>query len=859
MKKLRIFAASPGDMASERAKVETVAALLKPLADHLGIVLEVVDWRAVVPDMGRPEQVILDQLKPSSWDVLIGMLWHRFGTPPGGTDPQTQRMYLSGTEEEFRVAFRLWQQFGTPRIMIYRCTRAIPPDALDLDQFKRVKQFFAEFEAIGGEHPGLYQSFETTEAFETLLLDNLQKLLIAYGEQTSGQPVAADVIQSLTPRPPDNLPRRAPFFGRKREIDLTLRALSPEDRTWGVLLDGIGGIGKTSLAVEVAYLCKERGLFDAFIFVSAKQNLLAPGGIRELTPAARTLDEFLNETARILGETGIPQLGSNDKRRALLDALRSTRALLLYDNLETLSQDEQEALADFLRELPSGCKAITTSRRRGGEGAVWLRMEKLDWEGARAIIQNEMGRDSQLARKLTSAGEARWPELYDETRGSPLALMHVLGLMRVRASLTLNGALELLRGNHDPDLERFIFQEARRDLTSNDQTALGALSFFASSADFEVWMDIAGLSLNALETTIDRLSALSLVDLLPEDRYELHPLTRNFVRDELLADRQIARSLGWRFSWYWVAYARHYGKESYQTFDRLEAEWANLEATANWLWQTTTLEGDNVGDQDAALMLNNLLLDLNSFLVFVGRWDERIHWNMHLYKVMSVMGYWRVAGRWAYQVAWLHYNRTDTELMVHWTNRCIEAWKHSGTEYQQATQLRLKGLMARQRKDYTTAEHYYKEMLGILRELKSERGIVIVLLELGALAQECEQYDTAEKYYCEALNLIRNSDDQESQGTCFNKLGGLALDREHWEEARTWFEQALQSLQEVGQHARIATAQHGLARVHEAEGQPELALPLAQKALAIHERLRFRDLAKTRTLVERLRAAVGEQ
>ena len=166
MKKLRIFAASPSDMVTERAKVDTVASLLKPLADNLGIVLEVVDWRAVVPDMGRPEQVILDQLKPTAWDVFIGILWHRFGTSPGGSGPQTQRAYLSGTEEEFETAYRLWKQNGKPRIMMYRCIRAIPPDALDPDQFKRTKEFFAQFDAVKGEHPGLYQSFDTTEAFE---------------------------------------------------------------------------------------------------------------------------------------------------------------------------------------------------------------------------------------------------------------------------------------------------------------------------------------------------------------------------------------------------------------------------------------------------------------------------------------------------------------------------------------------------------------------------------------------------------------------------------------------------------------------------------------------------------------------
>lgn len=171
LKKLRIFAASPSDVAAERAKLETVLGLLKPLADHIGLSVEVVDWRKVAPDMGRPQQVIFDQLQPATWDVFIGILWHRFGTPPGGKDPQTQKEYLSGTEEEFRTAFRLWEQFKKP------------------------------------------------------LLDNLQKLLLEYSEKEKGRPVSAQEMQMLAPQSPDNLPRRAAFFGRDKEMERVLHAL----------------------------------------------------------------------------------------------------------------------------------------------------------------------------------------------------------------------------------------------------------------------------------------------------------------------------------------------------------------------------------------------------------------------------------------------------------------------------------------------------------------------------------------------------------------------------------------------------------------------------------------------------------
>ena len=279
------------------------------MADYLGLTLEVVDWRAVVPDAGRPQQIIFDQLKSTTWDIFIGILWHRFGTPSGAKD-KTGKDYLSGTEEEFKTAYELWKQHGRPRMVLYRCTRALPFD-VDPDQLKHVREFFKLIEDTKGDYPALYQVFDTTESFEKLLFDNLQKLLIEYGEQ-SKTPITPEVVQNLAPKILNNLPRRAAFFGRAKEMEIVMRALSPADRTWGILVDGIGGIGKSALAVEAAYRVQDTGAFNAFVFITAKQNILAPFGIREQTPVARVLDDFLNETARVLRQ---PEIAKLDKRR----------------------------------------------------------------------------------------------------------------------------------------------------------------------------------------------------------------------------------------------------------------------------------------------------------------------------------------------------------------------------------------------------------------------------------------------------------------------------------------------------------------------------------------------------------------
>ena len=204
--------------------MESIVASLKPLADFSKLTIEVVDWRTAVPDMGRPQQVIFDQLQPATWDVFVGILWHRFGTPSGGRNLLTHQTYLSGTEEEFHTAYSLWKRFKRPRIMLYRCLRQVSLDALDLDQYARVKSFFGELDAVQGHFPGLYQSFETTEGFERLMLHNLQQVIIECKDPIRPAPTTDSQNK---PAPPDlvsppTLPQEGPSPGKARlpEMDV---------------------------------------------------------------------------------------------------------------------------------------------------------------------------------------------------------------------------------------------------------------------------------------------------------------------------------------------------------------------------------------------------------------------------------------------------------------------------------------------------------------------------------------------------------------------------------------------------------------------------------------------------------------
>src|SRR5262249_7372406 len=137
------------------------------------------------------------------------------------------------------------------------------------------------FDAVKGEHPGLYQSFDTTEAFDRLLLDNLQRLLLEYGEHLQGKPLDPAVVQALAPKPRDTLPTQPFFFGREKELAIIAEAISPESRTWGALIDGPGGIGKTALAVRAGRLAPAAD-YPRKVFLSAKVRELTSEGEQKL-------------------------------------------------------------------------------------------------------------------------------------------------------------------------------------------------------------------------------------------------------------------------------------------------------------------------------------------------------------------------------------------------------------------------------------------------------------------------------------------------------------------------------------------------------------------------------------------------
>lgn len=131
-----VFVASPGDCAKERATVgKVVEEINRTVGEREGWFCRVSKWEQNArPAVGRGQQLILDQIGP--YDIMVGIMYKRFGTPTGKAG--------SGTEEEYDAAFSQWRRKRKhkPEIMFYfREVSLREPNKEEIRQYELVTAF----------------------------------------------------------------------------------------------------------------------------------------------------------------------------------------------------------------------------------------------------------------------------------------------------------------------------------------------------------------------------------------------------------------------------------------------------------------------------------------------------------------------------------------------------------------------------------------------------------------------------------------------------------------------------------------------------------------------------------------------
>lgn len=189
---IRAFVASPNDVLAEREALSSIVDELNlTWADFIGIRIELLRWEThSYPSLGADAQEVVNRQIGDDYELFVGILWTRLGTPtPRAT---------SGTVEEFERAFeRRKQGADNPEVMFYLKTAEPPEEKEKHSQSDEIEKFTRRLKGLGI----YYWQFATLREFRQATRIHLSRFV----QQLRQRGVASPRLKSFRRPERDNL------------------------------------------------------------------------------------------------------------------------------------------------------------------------------------------------------------------------------------------------------------------------------------------------------------------------------------------------------------------------------------------------------------------------------------------------------------------------------------------------------------------------------------------------------------------------------------------------------------------------------------------------------------------------------
>jgi len=252
-KPLRVFVSSPSDVPDERLRAALVVDKLAQDYSRF-FPIETYRWEHEPMLASGPFQAAIEP--PSSFDIVILILWSRLGMPlPDPYEGLDGRKPVTGTEWEYEDALKAARATGAPALLAFRNanpalidTRDPQAQARTTAQLHALDDFWKRHFLDRGTFVAAYKEYHDLEEFARLLEEALRKLV----EQRIHQTEAPEAVWMQAPfRGLEAYEfEHAPiFFGRDELVAKAAEQLASQARagTSFLLVSGPSGSGKSSL------------------------------------------------------------------------------------------------------------------------------------------------------------------------------------------------------------------------------------------------------------------------------------------------------------------------------------------------------------------------------------------------------------------------------------------------------------------------------------------------------------------------------------------------------------------------------------------------------------------------------------
>jgi tetratricopeptide (TPR) repeat protein len=608
----------------------------------------------------------------------------------------------------------------------------------------------------------------------------------------------------------------------------------------GILIQGLGGVGKTTLARGFLQWLDQTGGLEYPPFWFSFQEI-------------RSAEYVFNRMGEALFGGDFPTLAMERKIEALAGALREHRLLIVWDNFEsaagiagtavsaTLPEADRELLAQFLGELRGGAtKVIITSRSPedwlGPQRRFLLPLGGLDreerWEYCNAILHDLGSRINRNDKDLV--------ELMDLLGGHPLAMRAILPRLeklnaaQVLAALRSNLAGLKLDGDEDQAKLHatlaFVAQLLPEEL-SPLLVLLGMHEGFVTAAFFEIMAKQvdAGWLRDKIDALMQALVSAGLLRDIGQATYEMHPLLTSYLRSAQVKNAADANRDGWARAF--VDIMGHLADELAprqlheqrgpfhlhgQNFHYALAEAERLGISSHMAALTQSL---------AAFAQNN-----RNFAVAQRLFERLVAYSKSTGDPKAEAAAYHQLGRIAEE-------QRDFAAATEWYRKSLAIREKQGDEQGAASTYHQLGLIAQEQRDFAGAEQWYGKSLAIEEKQGNKLGAALSYGQLGNLATKQRNFAAAGEWYGKSLAITEKHGIEHITAGTYHQLGRMAEEQRDFAAAGGWYGKSLAIREKQGDEQGVATTYHHLGIIAQSEGNFAGAEEWYRKSLAISEKL----------------------
>jgi len=651
----------------------------------------------------------------------------------------------------------------------------------------------------------------------------------------------------------------SPLIGRETELSTLLQMLE-DTQCRLVTITGMGGIGKTRLAIETAS--------------AAKDNFADGVGFIEL--AGLNSPDFL--VSVIANALSLNLAGSQDPQKQLLNTLRDKELLLVLDNAEILLPDVG-LFVEMINSAPF-LKLLVTSRERLNTQWEWVfeiqglpvplveDIENMDQSNSVALFI-QRARQVKTDLKFDSNESASVVRICQMVEGNPLAIelaapwVKVLSIGEIRKEIQRH--LDILESSmHDiPERHRSIrttFNYSWNLLSEDEKHALSSLSTFRDSFTREAAEKVTGTSL----TLLSMLKTKSWLNRSNSGRFYLHELVRQYAAEKLQVDPGEERQTQMNFGDFYAINMKKWDDEiksphSIDVLAEMRKEIDNIRQA--WEWMILHGQQANISRSHFSLYwylemhgLYQQGITLFDHAADMLRFKGKSHQREQEFERLIALG--QVL---SLEARWLA-RSGDLEGSSKLLQESIDILRSIQDKATLGDALRLSGNIEFIKGNYASAAKLLQESVTLCREASHRWGLTSSLIVQGNLLQfqgEYEQslqafseavsvarvvgeprmlasslfyqadviqsrglFDDAEELLKESLAISQSIQDRWSTACALQILGTIATKKNETENAVERLRSSLQIFTEMGERARIISSRIDLGNALLLGGSP---------------------------------------